>query len=90
MPIDLGPLWEFSHLAESEQRFRAALAMASGDDALILQTQIARSFSLRKDFARAQEPRMRRTPMSSTSWRSSTGLAATKAEPATMRRSRRS
>ena len=39
----------------SEQRFRTALAAATGDDALILQTQIARTFGLRGDFAHAQQ-----------------------------------
>lgn len=53
--IDLAPLWDFSNPALSEQRFRAALATAQGDDALILQTQIARTHGLRKDFAKARE-----------------------------------
>jgi tetratricopeptide (TPR) repeat protein len=48
--LDLAALWDFNNPAASEQRFRAALAQASGDDALILQTQIARSFGLRRDF----------------------------------------
>jgi tetratricopeptide (TPR) repeat protein len=52
--IDLAPMWDFSQPALSEQRFRAALATASGDDALILQTQIARTYQLRKDFDRAR------------------------------------
>ena len=39
--IDVAPLWDFARPDVSEQRFRAALATASGDDALILQTQIA-------------------------------------------------
>lgn len=55
MAIDLTPLWDFSRPDLSEQRFRAALASASGDDALILQTQIARSLGLRQDFAKARE-----------------------------------
>jgi tetratricopeptide (TPR) repeat protein len=55
MAIDLNELWDFSRPDVSEQRFRAALATAQGDDALILQTQIARSYGLRKDFARARE-----------------------------------
>lgn len=53
MAIDVAPLWNFSDPAASEQRFRQALASASGDDALELQTQIARSYGLRKDFATA-------------------------------------
>ena len=54
MAIDVTPLWDFSQPELSEQRFRAALQTASGDDALILQTQIARSHGLRKDFATAR------------------------------------
>lgn len=50
MAIDLAPLWDFAQPALSEQRFRAALASASGDDVLILQTQIARTLGLRRDF----------------------------------------
>jgi tetratricopeptide (TPR) repeat protein len=52
--IDLAPLWDFNDPAGSERRFRAALATASGDDALVLQTQIARSFGLRRDFDQAR------------------------------------
>ncbi len=52
--INLAPLWDFSQPAVSEQRFRMALARANGDDALILQTQIARTYSLRKDFVGAR------------------------------------
>jgi tetratricopeptide (TPR) repeat protein len=55
MAIDLGPLWDFSKPALSEERFRAALATAQGDDALILKTQIARSWGLRRDFERARQ-----------------------------------
>ena len=55
MAIDIDPLWDFSKPDVSEQRFRAALASATGDDALILQTQIARTYGLRKDFAKAQD-----------------------------------
>ena len=54
MAIDLTPLWDFNKPELSEQRFRAALEAAKGDDALILQTQIARTLGLRKDFAKAQ------------------------------------
>lgn len=50
MAIDLAPLWDFAQPALSEQRFRAALATAQGDDVLILQTQIARSLGLRSKF----------------------------------------
>lgn len=54
--VDLTALWDFGDPALSERRFRDALKSASGDDALILQTQIARTYALRKDFnaARAQ------------------------------------
>lgn len=52
--IDLASLWDFSRPEVSEQRFRAALEQARGDDALILRTQIARTWSLRKDFDQAR------------------------------------
>ncbi len=55
MAIDLTPLWDFSRPEVSEQRFRAALASASGDDALVLRTQIARTYGLRKQFDKARE-----------------------------------
>ena len=55
MAIDLNPLWDFDDPGQSEQRFRAALATATGDDAIILQTQIARSYGLRGDFAKARD-----------------------------------
>lgn len=55
MAIDLAPLWDFSKPELSEQRFRAALPGASADDQLILQTQIARTKGMRKDFASARE-----------------------------------
>lgn len=53
--VDLTPLWDFGNPALSEQRFREALAHATGDDALILQTQLARTFGMRRDFSKAQE-----------------------------------
>lgn len=53
--IDLGPMWDYGNPALSEQRFRAALASANADDALILQTQIARTLGLRGDFTRARD-----------------------------------
>jgi tetratricopeptide (TPR) repeat protein len=55
MAIDLAPLWDFSNPSISEQRLRTALQTAVGDDTLILQTQIARTHGLRKDFAKARE-----------------------------------
>jgi tetratricopeptide (TPR) repeat protein len=52
--LDLQALWDFSDPAASERRFREALATASGDDALVLRTQLARTYGLRKDFDRAR------------------------------------
>ena len=54
MAIDVNAMWEFGKPAASEERFRAALAGASGDDALILRTQIARSWGIRRDFDKAR------------------------------------
>jgi tetratricopeptide (TPR) repeat protein len=54
MAIDLAALWDFSNPELSEQRFRSALETAAGDDALILQTQIARTYMLRNDFREAR------------------------------------
>ena len=55
MAIDLNALWDFSEPELSEQRFRAALPTAQGDDVLILQTHIARSLGLRLRFVEARE-----------------------------------
>lgn len=55
MTIDLDSLWKFSDPALSEERFRNALKTASGDNAFILHTQIARTYGLRKDFAKARD-----------------------------------
>lgn len=55
MALDLAALWDFSKPEVSEQRFRAELQTATGDDVLLLQTQIARTYGLRRDFAKAQE-----------------------------------
>ena len=55
MTIDLTSLWDFNQPAVSEQRFRTALVTATGDDALILQTQIARTYGLHGDFVCAQD-----------------------------------
>ena len=55
MAFDLAKLWDFNKPEVSEQRFREALAEASPNEALILQTQIARTYGLRQDFARARE-----------------------------------
>ncbi|MBG9389893.1 tetratricopeptide repeat protein [Caenimonas aquaedulcis] len=51
----LSGLWDYAKPAVSEGRFRAAMAGASSDDVLILQTQIARTYGLRHDFAKARE-----------------------------------
>lgn len=47
MALDVNSMWDYERPGLSEQRFREALAEASGDDALVLRTQIARSYSLR-------------------------------------------
>jgi tetratricopeptide (TPR) repeat protein len=52
--LDLSTMWDFDHPEVSEQRFRSAMKTATGDDILILQTQIARSQGLRKDFVAAR------------------------------------
>ena len=48
--VDVDALWNFNDPAASEARFREALINASGDDALILHTQIARTLGLRKRY----------------------------------------
>lgn len=60
--IEVDALWDFSRPEVSEQRFRAALTGAQGDDRLILQTQIARTFGLRRDFAQAKAVLRELTP----------------------------
>jgi tetratricopeptide (TPR) repeat protein len=54
MAIDITALWDFSKPELSEQRFQAALSGAGSDDQLILQTQIARTKGMRKDFVAAR------------------------------------
>ena len=52
--MDVTPLWNFADPAASEAAFRAALETPRDrDDVLILQTQIARTFSLRSRFEEA-------------------------------------
>ncbi len=51
--MDIDAFWEYSNPAASEARFRAALAAASDDERLELLTQIARTHSLRREFAAA-------------------------------------
>ncbi len=55
MAIDISKLWDFDKPELSEQRFRSALPAASADDALILQTQIARTYGIRRNFSQAQQ-----------------------------------
>ena len=84
--MDIGALWDFGDPARSEAVFREHLAGASHDDALSLQTQIARTYSLRSRFdeAHAQldriepdiatagpEPRVRYLLERGRTWRSS-------------------
>lgn len=58
MALDLTALWNFKDPAASEARFRGELAQAEAqgrsDDALVLRTQIARSYSLRRDYTQAR------------------------------------
>ena len=54
-PVNLDQLWNFDSPATSEERFRAALAGANADQAFILQTQIARTYGLRRQFAEARK-----------------------------------
>jgi tetratricopeptide (TPR) repeat protein len=51
--MDIESFWEYADPALSEQRFRQALENADGDERLELFTQIARTFSLRKQFDQA-------------------------------------
>jgi len=46
-------MWDFADPAKSESRFREALVGASGDWRLELETQVARTYSLRGQFAEA-------------------------------------
>ncbi len=50
---DILSLWDFDDPAASEARFRAALPESTYDAALSLRTQIARTHSLRRQFAEA-------------------------------------
>ena len=53
MAVDIDALWDYEQPGLSETRFREALKSASGDDALELETQIARALSLRREFNKA-------------------------------------
>jgi len=50
---DIDSFWEYTDPVASEARFRDAFGAAQGDERLELQTQIARTYSLRKDFGTA-------------------------------------
>jgi tetratricopeptide (TPR) repeat protein len=52
--MDITSMWNHANPAESETKFRAALEQATGDTALILQTQIARTYGIRKQFDQAR------------------------------------
>ncbi len=53
MAVDIDALWDYDQPGVSEMRFREALKTESGDDALELETQIARALSLRREFNKA-------------------------------------
>ena len=53
--MDIDSYWEYSDPAASEVRFRSLLGQVQGDQRLEVQTQIARTFSLRRDFAQAHK-----------------------------------
>lgn len=55
MTLDINAMWDYSKPELSEQRFRAALDGASADERIILQTQIARTHGLRRNFTKARE-----------------------------------
>ncbi len=55
MAVDITALWSFKDPAASELRFRQALATSTGDDRIILQTQIARTHGMRKQFELARQ-----------------------------------
>ena len=51
--MDIEAYWEYSDPAKSEQRFHELISLATKDEQLELQTQIARTYGLRKLFADA-------------------------------------
>jgi tetratricopeptide (TPR) repeat protein len=55
MSIDVAKLWDFDKPKESEERFLSALQGASADEAIVLQSQVARTYGLRGDFTHAQQ-----------------------------------
>ena len=55
MSINISQLWDYNNPDLSEERFRLVLLTASAEDSLILQTQIARTYGIRKNFSQAQK-----------------------------------
>ena len=55
MALNILELWDFNNPAESEKRFQSALETASPNEALILKTQIARTYGLRHDHEKARQ-----------------------------------
>ena len=53
LAVDIDAYWEYGNPAASEARFRGALVQAQGDERLEILTQIARTYSLRRDFSQA-------------------------------------
>lgn len=51
--MDIRDLWDFNNPAQSEAKFRDALAGADSDTALLIKTQIARSLGLQRKFDEA-------------------------------------
>ena len=54
-PMDIDSFWEYADPVASEERFRAALSSAQGDERLELLTQVARTYGLRQRFQEAHE-----------------------------------
>jgi tetratricopeptide (TPR) repeat protein len=52
--MDIASMWNHADPTGSETTFCAALEQATGDSALILQTQIARTYGIRQQFERGQ------------------------------------
>jgi tetratricopeptide (TPR) repeat protein len=52
--LDIQAMWNFRDPQASEARFRDALKTANANDAFVLNTQIARTFGLRRDFTQAR------------------------------------
>ena len=55
MSLNINELWDYGDPELSEQRFLAALDAADPDQRKILQTQIARTHGLRRDFDKARD-----------------------------------